>query len=267
VTHPVAAALASGEAPARRAACEAAANDPSAVLLVDALVGALGDRDPTVVRAAVRALERIGREHDAVLTSLSAALRSEDPHHRLEAAWTWARLEPPPVKLLPAIVSTLEHAGGDARWRAARLLVELGRIHGEVVPVVYGLAASDRPPRVRRIALTALRELAPGSPETLRAHLEASRDPDAGLQRLALTGLAGLRSATSEVWSRLSEVLAKHGDPACRRVAATAVGALGDPPETVKTALARSAASDADASVRAAAERALRQLAAAAPPS
>ena len=260
MTHPLLAALRSGAVEERRAACDAAPGDPSAVLLVDALVAALGDRDPLVVRAAVRALERIGRDHDGVTTALQAALRSEDPRQRLEAAWTWARLEPPPVRLLPAVVSVLERVDGDARWRAARLLVELGRIHGEVAPVVLGLAGPERAPRVRRIALTALRELAPGAPETLRAHLDASRDPDLGLQRLALTGLAGLRAPTALLWERLTSVLEGHADPVCRRIAATAVGALGDPPDAARAALVRSAAGDAEPSVRAAATRALAGL-------
>ena len=260
MTHPVVAALRSDDAAARRRACAAAAEDPSAVLLVDALVGALADEVPAVVHAAVRALERIGREHAVVLPSLSAGLRDENPRVRLESAWTWARLEPPPVKLLPAVVSSLEHLSGDARWRAARLLVELARMHGEVAPVVEGLAAGDQPDRVRRIALTALRELSPGSPGTLRAHLDASRGADPGLRRLALTGLAGLGPATPVVWSRLAEVIATDPDAGCRRVSATAIAALGAPSDEAREALTRAATSDPDASVRATAERVLDRL-------
>jgi HEAT repeat protein len=213
VTHPIVAALRSAAAEERLAGCEAAAGDPSAVLLVDPLVAALGDRDARVVRAATRALEQIGREHESVLVALQPALRSEDPRHRLEAAWTWARLEPPPIKLLPAIVSALGDLEGDARWRAARLLVELGRMHGEVAPVVRDLAAADRPARVRGIGLAALRELEPDSELTRSAHLAASRDADAGLARLALLGLAGLAAPTSEVRQRFAEVAASHADP------------------------------------------------------
>ncbi len=255
MTHPVVAALRSATAEERRAGCEAAADDPSAVLLVDPLVAALADRDVRVVRAATRALERIGREHEAVLLALRSALRSEDPRQRLEAAWTWARLEPPPVKLLPAVVSALGDLEGDARWRAARLLVELARLHGEVAPVVRGLVAADQPAPVRRIGLSALRELDPESDATRSAHLAASRDRDPGLARLALVGLAGL-APSPEVWARFVEVLAAHADPACRRIAATALGALGAAPAEARAALARAAQSDADASVRAAAKRA-----------
>ena len=223
MTHPIVAALRSAASEERLAACGAAADDPSAVLLVDPLVAALGDRDARVVRAATRALERIGREHEAVLVALRPALRSEDPRQRLEAAWTWARLEPPPIKLLPAVVSSLAGIDGDARWRAARLLVELARMHGEVAPVVRNLVAAEEPARVRAIGLAALRELEPGSDLTRSAHLAASRDPDAGLARLALLGLAGLAAPTGEVWQRFAEAAASHGDPACRAIATRAL--------------------------------------------
>jgi hypothetical protein len=222
VTHPIVAALHSAAADERVAACDRAAGDPSAVLLVDPLVAALADRDARVVRAATRALERIGREHGSVLVALRSALRSEDPRQRLEAAWTWARLEPPPIVLLPAIVASLRYLEGDARWRAARLLVELARMHGEVAPVVRNLCGSGESARVRGIGLAALRELEPGSDATRGAHLAASRDPDPGLARLALLGLAGLPPA-SEVWQRFTEVAASHADAACRQIAARAL--------------------------------------------
>lgn len=256
MTHPVVAALRSGAAATRRQACETAADDPSAVLLVDALVDALGDDDPGVARTASHALQRIGREHDAVLPALRSALRGESARQRLEAAWTWARLEPPPIKLLPAVVSSLDELAGDARWRAARLLVELGRLHAEIGPVLHDLACARHTPRVRRIGLAVLRDLDPHGEATRRAHLEASRAEDAGLQRLALTGLAGLGPATEETWSRLCEVVAEHPDPACRRVAATAIGALGEAPPAVRSTLRQAADSDADSGVRSAAARA-----------
>jgi HEAT repeat protein len=225
VTHPIVAALRSAATEERLMACSAAPDDPAAVLLVDPLVAALADRDARVVRAATQALERISRAgaSASVLTALRSALRSGDPRQRLEVAWTWARVEPPPIALLPAIVASLGHLDGDARWRAARLLVELARMHGEVAPVVRNLALPDQSARVRGIGLAALRELEPTSDATRRAHLAASRDPDPGLARLALLGLAGLTAPTSEVWQRFADVAAMHTDPACRQIAARAL--------------------------------------------
>lgn len=259
MSHPVIAGLRSASAAERREACRAAVADPSAVLLIDALVAALADDDASVVRAASAALERIGREHPAVLTALRGALRSPEPRQRLEAAWTWARLEPPPIKLLPAVVSALDSARRQARWRAARLLVELGRLHEEVLPVVANLARAEATPRERRIALSALRELAPHDAATLAAHLDASRSDDPGLARFAFTSLAGLGARSPEVWERVAEALG-DADPALRRVAVLAATALGSPPPPARSALERAAAQDADPSVRAAAERALPYL-------
>ena len=37
----------------------------------------------------------------------------------------------------------------DVRWRAARLVVETGRLHAEVLPLVSGLLDADPAPRVR----------------------------------------------------------------------------------------------------------------------
>ena len=240
MSHPLLAALRDGSAATRREACAAAAEDPSAVLLVDALCQALADADAAVARAAGTALQRIAREHGdaqpSVLSGLRDALRGETARQRLEAAWTWARIEPPPIALLPAVAGALDDAEGDARWRAARLLVELGRLHGEVTPVVFGLAGSEHPPRVRRIALTAMRELAPGDAAVLRAHLAASGDTDAGLRRIALAGLAGLGARTPEVWAALGRALEDEGDPAARRVAARAVRTLGEAPDPLVAA-------------------------------
>ena len=89
--------------------------------------------------------------------------------------------------------------------------------------MVRNLVAADQPARVRQIGLAALRELEPGSELTRNAHLAATRDPDAGLARLALLGLAGLAAPTGEVWQRFAEVAASHADPACRQIAARAL--------------------------------------------
>ena len=51
MTHPIATALASPDPNERRAACAAAVDDPSAVLLADALAALLGDPVKAVVRA------------------------------------------------------------------------------------------------------------------------------------------------------------------------------------------------------------------------
>ena len=106
------------------------------------------------------------------------------PRRRIQAAFTLARLEPPEPRSLPALVAALDSEEGDVRWTATRILVEMGRGHGEVLPVLMSLAR-DGSPRARRMALAGLRELAPGEPEIARTLLAATRDADLGVRRAA----------------------------------------------------------------------------------
>lgn len=264
MTHPVLTALRAESPAARRAACAAAVEDPSAVLLVDALCEALGDRDASVGRAACRALASLGAHRDAVRTALSAALRGERAEQRMRAALAHAHLEPPPIKLLPPLVEALGFAEGEERWQVTRALVELGRLHGEVFPVLATLVETGDSPRVRRMALLALRALAPDRAESAQAILEASRSPDLALRRVALSACAGLVAPPEGIPARLVEALRSDPDPACRRCAAAALAALagGQPlPEAAVAALERAAAGeDKDGSVREHAARALAQL-------
>ena len=78
MAHPLVERLTSADAAARRDACRAAADDPSAVLLVEALAERLADADREVVRAASDALVFIARHDDAV-APLMLELRAEAP--------------------------------------------------------------------------------------------------------------------------------------------------------------------------------------------
>ena len=262
MSHPVLVRLRSDDASERRAACAAAVSDPSAVLLVVALADALGDPEPTVVRAASDALVELERDAPSVRTALAKALHSDDATRRWGAASTWARIEPPPIKLLPALVETLGFPDGHARWAAARLLVSMGRLHGEVLPVLLAMAREDERPHARRMAVYALRELAPDAPETARALLEATRDPDLQLRRAALTSLASVLDPPREVISQLIAILDADPDGASRRIAATSLGELGaaDPngltPEA-HAALQRAEQQGGDSLLRRGAKRAL----------
>jgi len=264
VTHPVLANLRADDPATRRAACSAAAEDPSAVLLVDALCETLNDDDQSVARAASQALASLGTHRDAVRTALASALRAERPRCRMYAALAQARLEPPPIKLLPPLVDALAHAEGEERWQVTQALVELGRLHGEVFPVLRSLVETGEPPRVRRLALLALRALGPDQPESASIILDASQSPDAALRRIALSACAGLVAPPDDIVARLAEALAADPDPGSRRCAAAALRALSPRmhlPESVRAALERAASgSDSDISVREHATQALAHL-------
>ena len=169
---------------------------------------------------------RSDASHAAVGEALREALRAQDPRRRIQAAFTLARLEPPEPRSLPALVAALDSEDGDVRWTATRILVEMGRLHGEVLRVLLNLA-SDGSPRVRRMALCGLRELAPGEPEVARTLLAASRDADLGVRRAALTALAALEEPPPAVRERLVETAASDPDAASRRLAEVALDLLG----------------------------------------
>ncbi len=265
MSHPVLERLASPDPETRRQACGDAAGDPSAVLLADALGVALGDPDPGVARAASDALAAIGRSGADLGGVLRAALRSGSRERRLRAALTSARLEAPDVGLLPALVEGLGAAAGDERWAAARLLVEAGRRHGEVLLLLLGLARGGENPDARRMACHTLRELAPDLPETAAALLQASRDADPGVRRAALAALPSLQDPPPPVVERLLAVLGGDADPASRRIATAGLAAhAAAAPKPLREAARRALAAAADSGdegLRRGAARALARLA------
>ncbi len=229
----------------------------------EALVARLADRDAGVARAAAEALVGLARLEPGVLTRLREALREGPARGRVQAALALAELEPPQPALLPALVEGLDAEDGAVRWAAARLLVETGRLHGEVLPLLLGLVRGREPVGVRRMAAFCLRELAPERPEAARVLLGASRDPEPIVRRAASTALAALVDPPPEVTARLLEALEADADGAVRCIAAAALGELarGDARAEAVRARLRAARDGAnDPALREAAERALARL-------
>jgi hypothetical protein len=226
VTHPLLARLRSADADLRRQACLDVPGDPAAVILADALGESLGDPVLAVAVAASDALVSLARQHD-VRSVLRASLHQPEPSRRLHAALTWARLEPPDPRLLPALVGGLRLSDGKRRWWAAKLLVDTGRLHGQVLPLLIGLSRGDPSPLVRRMARHCLRELARDDAAAARALLEATFDPDVPARRAGYAALAALLDPSDAVFARLLEALSEEPDGACRRIATVALAELG----------------------------------------
>jgi hypothetical protein len=225
VSHPLLERLRSPDPEERCAACRDVGEDPAAILLVDGLVGALGDPVKAVAQAATDTLVKLAQDHD-VIPSLRTALRDDDATRRLDAALALARLEPPHVRLVPALVDGLGLADAKRRWWATKLLVETGRLSPEVLPVLLGLSRGHDQPAVRRMARHALRELARDDPEAARALVEATRDPDIPARRAGYAALAAILAPEPAVVGRLTEALGSEPDPASRRIATVALAEL-----------------------------------------
>lgn len=268
MTHPLLEQLASGDPQARCEACRAAAADPAGALLAPALGRVLGDPEKAVMRAASDALVEIGRRAGAIDDVLREALRADDPARRWGAAYTFARVEAPAPRLLPALVEALASDDGDVRWAAARILVDMGRLHGEVLPLLTGLVQSDPRPGVRRMAIHTLRKLAADADCVAEALLAAAGDDAVAVRRAALTAISGLIDPPQTVMDRLVSILEDDPDPASRRLAALALGelgartGLGDP---VRRELATAARSGRDADLKRAAASARRRAGGAGP--
>ena len=262
MTHPILEGLGSNDPERRRRACLDSAADPAAALLTDALAEALGDPCKPVARAASDALVEIGRRLGGVESCLRRALHDDDPVRRWGAAFTTARVEPPSPKLLPALVEALGSADGDVRWAAARLLVETGRLHPEVLPLLVGLVRGGERAVVRRMATFALRELAPDRPEAAAVLLEATTDEDLHVRRAAFTAMASLLDPAPPVLARLDAALAGDPDAASRRLAALALGELaaGSRAAGVRASLTAAAQGSPDPDLRRAIERALARI-------
>jgi HEAT repeat protein len=219
--------LASADPHERVAACRALPADPAAALLAESLLPVLDDADARVARAAREALVAVARAGagDAIVRRLRTAVRGQAVRARAQAALALARLEPPEPALLPALVEGLDAPDSDLRWAAARVLVDMGRLHGEIVRVLIGLARVARP-NARRMAVLALRELAPDAAAAAHALVDASRDADAPVRRAALTAMAGLVDPPPAVRARLAEAV-HEPDPIAARLAALALEKLG----------------------------------------
>ena len=261
MSHPLLVRLGDADKAVRAAACREIADDPGAVLLLEPLVGALGDPAREVARAASDALAALAPRHPEVDALLRRALHGDAPRSRWGAAWTKARLGPPDEGLLPALVEALGAGDPDTRWAAARILVDLGRQGGTALHVALGLARGAESPVVRRMSVFCLRELAAQDEAIAPALLEASADPDPDVRRAALTSFASLRDAPAFVVERLLAVLRDDDDPAARRLAVLALGELASHgaagAEKVREALEHSQRTDRDPRLRQAAVRAL----------
>lgn len=229
MTHPLVAQLADPQPAARAGACRAIAADPAGALLVEPLADALGDPERAVAKAAADALVALARGSEGVPPLLRAALRRRGDgapaRGRVHAALALARLEPPDPGLLPALVEGLGARDGDVRWASARVLVDLGRLHPQIVGVLVGLVRGADDAAARRMAAFALRELAPDHPETARALLDATGDDDRHVRRAAVTALAGLLDPPPAVAARLAALRADP-DPTLARLAALALERL-----------------------------------------
>jgi len=156
--------------------------------------------------------------------SLQAQLREGSALAKFAAAYVLFRARRPTLRLLPALLESLELPDGDRRFETAQMLVQLARLEPTVRTVLLHDAAQAEAAQRRRMAIFALRELAPEDPATEQACIAALSDVDPSVARAGLASLAKLHDPTRDTFERVLDVLRAHPDLQLRQLA-TAVAA------------------------------------------
>jgi hypothetical protein len=183
------------------------------------LLADLGKLERASLRRACEQLVARLAEEPELRPALLECLRGADPVARFGAAHVLFHAERPSLRLLPALLASLELPDGDLRWQAAQMLAVLGRLQSEVLPVLAHEARAAAHPVRRRMALYALGELGPEREEVETTLLAGLSDPDAEARRAALACLAKLLAPSSAALERALEIARADADPRMRRIA------------------------------------------------
>jgi HEAT repeat protein len=185
------------------------------------LVLRLGSKERAAQRAACDEVAHRLKDEPELRQLLRDLLHEGSLHARFAAAFVLFHEDRPTLRLLPALLDALELEDGDLRWSAARMLATLGRLHGEVLPLLLHAArASDSPTR-QCMALYTLRELAPENSQTHESFVAALNAADPQVRRAALSSLAKLTDPSRDCLDRALEIASNDEDPSLRRIAVT----------------------------------------------
>jgi len=227
------------------------------------LLERLGSADRAAQRLACDELAARLSDDPGLRDALLGRLRNGTPLARFAAAFVLFNAVRPSMRLLPALLDALEIPDGDVRWQATHMLATLGRLEAEVLPVLLHEVHRAELSTRRRMALYALRELAPERLETGTVFMRALDDSDPGVRRAALTCFAKLSDPQRAALDRVVEIARGHADPRMSRIAVLVLPDLVAHHPDVRadvTALVDSLRSSADASLARAAEAAFARL-------
>jgi HEAT repeat protein len=226
------------------------------------LLERIGDSDRGAQRKACDEVAARLNDEPELRTQVVDLLRHGSTLARFGAAFALLQ-QGPTLRVLPALLDALELDDGDLRWTAAHLLASLGRRQGEVLPVLLHEARHADSARRRRMALYAVRELAPEHPTTEQTFMDALSDEDPDVRRAALSSAAKLREPRLASLERAVDILAADPDPRMRRIAAVVLPPLvahhSEHLQTVRAAL-QEASSASDPDLARAAQLALQRL-------
>jgi hypothetical protein len=234
----------------------------SAEPCLHALRESLATHDRARQRAACDAVVARLPHAPEMLADVRAMLRQDDLVQRFAAAHILFRAQGPHLRLLPALLASLALRDGDRRFAAAHMLVQLGAMEPAVEVALRHDARHASEPARRRMAVFALRELAPHARETEAICLVALADPDLSVQRAALASLAKLADPSGAALERALGILDAHPDGQMQMLATAVVTQLAShhPTEAARIGEALAHAASAAGPLARAAQQARRLL-------
>jgi HEAT repeat protein len=184
---------------------------------------ALKDEDAQVRAAAADGYGRLGPQARGAVAHLIAALQDPDAAVRNAAAGACYFIQPDRLEVVLALLEAMRHDKvGNVRSSAALSLARVGE------PALSHLlkALKDEDPETRRLAASALGEVAPKRKALLPALQAASRDKDANVRSYALGSMEIIDSSNPLVFQALLAGLADPS-PVVRQGCAWHFGRMG----------------------------------------
>ncbi|HYT89526.1 MAG TPA: HEAT repeat domain-containing protein [Gemmataceae bacterium] len=205
------------------------------------------DPEPMVRRSAAVALGSIGKAEPAVLASLDAAIKDNDPTVRQNVAWALGRMG---SKAIGSLRRALKDGDSLVRRDAA---LALGRLSedtaAEAIPELLACCATKDIEERKAVYAALVRLVGPEEPEARGPLLKGLKDREIEIRRNAALALANIGGPEAEPALPVLIVAWKEGDLNLRRQAILAIGAIGP---TAKNALPvlRAALRDPDEEIR-----------------
>jgi HEAT repeat protein len=178
---------------------------------------------------------------------------------RWPIAYALAQMAPPSDTCCEALESALDAPDSDIRWAIVVLLARLGRapsspIASRLVALLKSGSATQR-----RMAVYALRDIAPSDAQSQRAVRDALGDADPLVRVAALTSLKTFPEVGRAAVGDILNLLEHDPDTRVRATAALAVANTGQDSANTRAALAR-ASQDASATIAKAARLAVEMM-------
>src|SRR5262245_44994643 len=150
---------------------------------IEAIVGRLTDKEVTVRRASVRALQMIKPDRKVSIPLVVKLLEDADPNVAMLALSAIAEGGP---EVVPVLTEALEHS--EARYWACLALSEIGAAAKPAVPGLTKVLADERP-EVRLQATIALAEIGPDARPAVPALVKQLTDPFESLRHASAFAL------------------------------------------------------------------------------